>query len=412
MPQPLSHRLGPAFVLGEAQRITRKYWRKATRYDQRVAVLAPSGQGAAAPKGRVLLSYILDPLLAAQSGQEGTSHDHTHFWETLTIARTWQQLGFEVHGISWTNHQFTPKERYDLVIDVRLNLERLAPLLAPLQAQGATPPRLLLHTDTAHWTTHNPAQEARHVRLTNRRGTVLERHRLLPENRAAEVADHISYLGNDAFTGASYNFAETPMTRIPVSVPFTYPWPETKDFEAARHRFLWFGSGGLVHKGLDLVLEAFAEMPELHLTVCGPVRKERDFESLYQRELYGLPNIETLGWIDTSSPEFLRVANSCGALIYPSCSEGGGSSAITCMHAGLVPILTRETSVDIEHDTTGVLLGDDRIESLREAARSLASWQPNRLEQTARAAWEWARAHHTRDHFAACYRRFAEEFLG
>ena len=34
----------------------------------------------------------------------------------------------------------------------------------------------------------------------------------------------------------------------------------------------------MVHKGLDLVLEAFAGMPEYHLTVCGPVAKEKDFE--------------------------------------------------------------------------------------------------------------------------------------
>ena len=37
----------------------------------------------------------------------------------------------------------------------------------------------------------------------------------------------------------------------------------------------------MVHKGLDLVLEAFVAMPEYHLTVCGKVSSEKDFEDAY-----------------------------------------------------------------------------------------------------------------------------------
>ena len=75
-----------------------------------------------------------------------------------------------------------------------------------------------------------------------------------------------------------------------------YPWPEAKDFEACRTRFLWLGSRGMVFKGLDLVLDAFVQMPEYHLTVCGPVAKEKDFEQVYYQELYHTSNIHTYGW--------------------------------------------------------------------------------------------------------------------
>ncbi len=40
---------------------------------------------------------------------------------------------------------------------------------------------------------------------------------------------------------------------------------------------MWFGSGGMIHKGLDLVLEVFARMQEYHLHICGPVHHEEDF---------------------------------------------------------------------------------------------------------------------------------------
>jgi glycosyltransferase involved in cell wall biosynthesis len=193
-----------------------------------------------------------------------------------------------------------------------------------------------------------------------------------------------------------------------VSVPRTYPWPAGKDFAAARRRFVWFGSGGLVHKGLDLVLEAFAGMPDFELLVIGPVRRERDFGRAFHRELYTLPNIETIDWVDVATPRFTGLAESALALVYPSCSEGGGSSALTCLHAGLIPVLTREASVDLD-PAWGVELERATVESIREQVAGLAERAPSELEAMARGAWEWVRQHHTREVFAERWRGFAED---
>ena len=124
--------------------------------------------------------------------------------------------------------------------------------------------------------------------------------------------------GNE-FTLNTYSYANKPIYRVPISTTVLYSWPEEKDFEACRKRFLWLGSGGLVRKGLDLVLDAFAEMPEYDLTVCGPIQRERDFEKAYYKELYQTPNIHTVGWVDIASPEFIEITNNCIGLIYPSC---------------------------------------------------------------------------------------------
>ena len=129
-------------------------------------------------------------------------------------------------------------------------------------------------------------------------------------NLAIERADCATILGNE-FTISTFRYANKPIYRLPISAPVIYPWPEGKDFEACRRRFLWFGSNGFVHKGLDLVLEAFAAMPEYHLTVCGPIKEEmeKDFEKTFYRELYQTSNIRTEGWVDVVSPEFMRIAN-------------------------------------------------------------------------------------------------------
>lgn len=383
--------LAPANLRAEARRLYAKYSRKLRAVDRQVVRLPAQGE----KRGSLLFSYIVDPFLLGDPTK--IPYSHTHFWESWTVARIWSELGFEVDCVSWTNQDFVPRQGYDVMIDVRTNLERWAPLLP-----GALK---VLHADTAHHSFHNPAQQRRLEDLARRRGSAVIQHKRLPENRAIEVADAAVVLGN-RFTQGSYAFAGKPVLHVPVSVPFTYPPSEAKDFAAVRRRFLWFGSGGLVHKGLDLVLEAFAGMPDHELWVCGPVRRERDFERCYFRELYRTPNIRTLGWVDVAPSSFMALAGSCLGLVYPSCSEGGGSSVYTCMHAGLLPVVNFEASVDIDAGF-GVLLPRVDPGTIRAAVRELSARPAGELAAMAEAAREQARRTSSKEIFAAAYRRAA-----
>lgn len=388
--------LRPRAVRGEVERVGRKLVRRARRVEERVVTLEPEGTS----RGRVLFSYILDPF-CLPPGRE-VSHDHTHDWESLEMARAFVERGYTVDAIHWTNLSFEPQHEYAVFVDPRLNMERLAPRL------GAGCVKIL-HAETGHWTFHNEAQRRRLAGLAARRGLVLPPYKLIEENRAAEHADALTILGNE-FTAGTYAFAGKPMVRVPISSPYLYPFPEGKDFEACRRRFLWFGSGGLVHKGLDLVLEAFAGLPGHHLTVCGPIARERDFELAFWRELYETPNIDTVGWVDVAGPAFRALAASTLGLVYPSCSEGGGGSAINCMHAGLVPVLSYEASVDVAPEY-GRILEESSVAGVRRAVKELSARPAGELEAMARASWRHAREHHTREGFAAGYRRALDRIL-
>ncbi|MCH9651581.1 MAG: glycosyltransferase [Deltaproteobacteria bacterium] len=386
------HSFEPSFLASEARRIALKLKRKIIRPDARRVVLEPDGE----VRGEVLFSYILDPFLL-RSGQK-VPHWHTHYWESHRMAMSFVELGYRVEAISWTNKKFQPERPYDAVVDVRLNLQRWAPLLG-------TDAVKIFHIDTSHWSFNNGAQGERLERLRQERGLKIRPVKMVPENRGIEVADCGTVLGNE-FTQETYSFAGKPLYRIPISSTVTFPWPEGKSFEAPRRRFLWFGSGGLVHKGLDLVLEAFAGLPDFELVVCGPIRRERDFERAYFRELYETPNIHTEGWVDVAGQRFQEIARSCLGVVYPSCSEGGGGSVISCLHAGLIPVVTREASVDVSEDF-GVVLRAATIEEIRRSVRALSERSPAQLEAMARAAWAFARQHHTREGFARAYGRFA-----
>ena len=347
----------------------------------------------AAGSGNVLLSFLTEPFLLTPA-EAGLYGSHPHYGASLEMARALLDLGYCVDVIRWNNSTFVPSKDYSIFIDARMNLSRLGPQLGPSCLK-------IMYIETAHWLFHMSAQYSRIQALQQRRGVALMPQKTLSPNSGIENADCGLCTGNE-FSLSTYRFANRPLYRIPAISPIVCPWSEGKAFASCRKRFLWLGSGGLVHKGLDLVLEAFAAMPEYELFVCGPIDHERDFQQEYRRELYETPNIHTLGWVEASSPEFSDVANRCSAVVYASCSEGGGASVITCMHAGLIPIVNRESSVDIED--FGILLPSSSIEAIRDGVRAAASLPLADLESRARRAWEVAREKYTRERFSERFR--------
>ena len=352
------------------------------------------------PIGNVLISYILTPFLLKPG--ENVPISHTHYWECLQIAKTFLDMGYCVDVVRFDNDVFIPQKKYAFFIETRWNLQRSAPHLDRDCIK-------IFHADSAHLIFHNAAEANRLLQLQQRKGITLTPRRFEPPNQAIEHADCAVVLGNE-FTMGTYKYANKPLYRVPISTPVMYPWFEDKDFEACRRRFLWFGSGGLVHKGLDLLLDAFAQMPDYHLTICGPINKEQDFEAAFERELYHTPNIDTIGWVDISSKEFLKILSNCVAIIYPSCSEGGGGCVITCMHAGLIPIVSYEASVDV-NDDCGIVLENCSLEEIKNQIRTLADFPTQKLRQMAKNSRDFVRENHTQENFARAYQKTIEQII-
>ena len=365
----------------------------------RMVSLKPEGT----PRGRVLLSYVLDGFLVDRD-RLSASHPaywHTNAWEARQMAQTFLDLGYEVDAISWLNRMFVPKTRYAAFVDVRHNMERLAPLLGKDCLK-------IMHIDCAHLAFLNAAESRRLLELQRRRGVTLRPRRFEPPNLAIEHADCATMLGND-FTYSTYQYAGKPIYRVPLPAGQTYPWPEDKDWQACSKTYLWLGSGGLVHKGLDRALEAFAGLPDFRLIVCGPVDEEEDFKRAFRRELYETRNIETVGWVDVAGPKFQELTRRAAGVIYPSCSEGQCGSVITCMHAGLIPVISYESGVDV--DGFGSLLADSSVAEIQAAVRQISHLPVEALQRHSRTAWETARAKYTRENYARTYREIVGNLL-
>ena len=350
--------------------------------------------------GNVLLAYVIDPFLLKDN--EPIPSSHTHFWESIQIAETFLGLGYFVDAISYRNRKFIPKREYSIFVSARTNFERITKSLNK-NCIG------IVHLDTSHWLFNNYASYSRCIAVQSRRGTSLASFRLVEPNRAIECADFATMLGNN-FTIGTYSFANKKILPVPVPACTTYQWTEDKDYEFCRNRFIWLGSSGLVHKGLDLALEAFAEMPDCHLTVCGPVKADKDFERIYYKELYETPNIHTVGWIDIQGPEFLDVIRNCIGIVYPSCAEGQSGAVVTCLQAGLIPIISCESGVDVSD--FGIILRNCTIDEIKGSVRKVSALSVKELSMKARQSWEYARKYHTRENFSKEYKEAIKRIIG
>ena len=349
-------------------------------------------------RGTVLLSYLTEAFTLAP--WEEFSTYHTSYWECHEIAETFLRKGYAVDVIKWENKTFVPKKKYDFFIDMHHNLERLAPLLGSACKK-------ILHIAICHWIVNNTAEYQKLKRVYEKRGVALKPRRVLEPTLNIENADLATVLGNK-FTQDTYRYAGKPIHQIPISVTVLIDNPK-RDYSKAKNNFLWIGGGGAALKGLDVTLEAFAAMPDKKLFICGGVSSEQDFQQAYWKELYQTPNIVYLDRVDVGGEKFKEVVKECAFVLYPSTSEGQAGSIVQAMHAGLIPLISYQTGVDV-HDF-GKILPDNSLETVTAEIKAISALPEQTLEQMGRKTWEFVRTHHTRETFSAAYEKFATDVL-
>jgi glycosyltransferase involved in cell wall biosynthesis len=351
-------------------------------------------------RGNVLVSYANQGLIMLRRGLPvPTSHEQ--YWKTIAMAQSFVDLGYNVDVIHTQNQQFIPWKRYDVIVDTRFNLQRLHPYLDRDCIK-------ILHCDTAHIVFHNAAEMGRILSLQERKGVTIPPSRFERPNLGAEYADYITTCGNE-FTMRTYRYAKKPVYNLPITVEAKWSWPKEKDFDQCRKQFLWFASRGMVHKGLDLVLDAFTGLPEYQLTIVGPVEDEPEFVQLYRNELYHLPNIKLIGWMHKENNDFKRLLDRSVAHVFTSCSESGAACVLETMGAGVIPIVNYESSVDV--DDFGILLKSASIEDIRDGVRTIANMPAVELKRRAMRAWEKVRSKYTRENFADSYKALMKTIL-
>jgi len=358
----------------------------------RVVHLKPIG----ASRGNVLISYTTLPYLDRRSIVLAA---HTNRWECMQMARTFLERGYAVDVIDTTDRAFVPSKEYTYFIDADANMDRLAPLLNKDCVK-------IFYITHAHWKYQNEAEQKRVRAIQEKRGVDVEGVRTLSASHTIELCDIAVTFAGD-FCVSTYEYAGKKIVRIPCSTTHEFPPPEKKDFEKFRRNFIWVGGAGPALKRLDVILEAFAAMPEYRLAVCGKVKPSDPFAKAYAKELYGTENIKTYGWVDHAGKLFKKLYSESLGIIFVSASEGCAGSVVVSMHAGLIPIVSRETGV-VTHDF-GITLHEVSVDTIKSAVRSLSQEPAEFLRTRSMNTWRYAREHYMREKFAEGFRAFVEK---
>lgn len=312
---------------------------------------------------KALLSYLVSPLLPPPSKRDRSTFSNAGIAQY--IPRALNELGYSVDIVNYNNKKFVPKKRYDLFIGHGgLNFETIAMNLNPQCI------KIYFSTGT-YWKEWNRMEKERLDALQKRRGVILPPDRIIDhdEEYANVNANGIICLGNEH---AKKTYSQFPLViNLNNAVyPDSY-LPYKKNFEAGRTNFLFFNGGGNVHKGLDLLLEAFSQL-EANLYVRQDI--EPAFFKVYKRELTDYPNIHCIDYLDKPSKEFFSMMDKCNFVISPTCAEGQPGSIIECMAHGLIPILSKEGNIDTKE--FGITLPENSVEELISTIKLVSQKSP------------------------------------
>src|SRR5665647_1682200 len=242
---------------------------------------------------RALLSYITRPFVVPADHPDHLAF--SNFGLAKGIAQALLDMGFDVDVIDYDDVSFRSDKTYDLVV-VRggVNFETL---LRSVVGDA----KIVYYSFGNQWGFSNEACLARFAALRTRRGIELPLDRFIrySEQRANTLADGIVCLGNQAVVD-TYSGFPTVIALNNAAYADGFFDAQSKDYAGGRRNFLFFGSRGSVHKGLDLVLEAFTGL-DAELYLCGAI--EPEFRVAFAHEL-SLPNVHDMGWIQLRSAPF------------------------------------------------------------------------------------------------------------
>jgi len=165
-----------------------------------------------------------------------------------------------------------------------------------------------------------------------------------------------------------------------------------------RKHFLWLGSGGAIHKGLDLLLDVFNQKDDIVLHICGLGKKERERLPMPIKD-----NIVEYGHIDIESDIFLDLVDKCSYIILPSCSEACSTSITTGMLHGLIPVVIRDTGFN-QLGNNAIFLEDYKIDYLKMKLNEISNMDSDRLTLLSKHVFDFANQNFSISNFEENFR--------
>lgn len=282
------------------------------------------------------------------------------------IIQALSELGYKTDVIDLDDLTFRPIKNYDLFLGYQgKNFKQIYEMLPKKCIE-------IFCLATSYWKFQNDQEQKRFRDVIEKRHVSLHMERYLhtEEDFALTHADGRILLSNKQ--GADTYPEPNRIMRL-VGASFTDKKYlidlHKKNFAFAKNRFLFFSGSGNILKGLDLVLEAFKELPDKELFIC--TKLEKDFAQAYDEELFHTPNIHFIGYIKAYKKTFFDLMNTCEFIIFPSASEGSPGSVADCMTQGLIPLVSSTAHIDVE--SLGYLIEPCTTNTIKDLVNTVTS---------------------------------------
>ena len=353
--------------------------------------------GNAAPRALVLYTiqaipyYVVGDVMSCP-----IINEHTMYWESAEMVRQLNGAGYIVDYYDINSRKAIDWNKYDLVIDERNNLTQI-----PASRQHDI--TKICYCTGNHWLFQNIAELCRIRDFQQRNDIYVSPERQVSPLYSDAVADYMTHFGTP-FQLQLFD-ARPKKHLLDISVVHE-PAFQRKNMATARRNFLWLGSGGLILKGLDLAVEAFAQMPDLHLYIAGNAERETHFWSWLKPMLDKHPNLHYLGWVDVGTKAFTDIAHQCVGTVYVSSTEGGPGSVAQLTHFGLIPIVTETAAVRAAEALGYVISSQEPAEitaELVQVVREVAALPEVELHARCEAVYDFGQQHHTRAAYARTF---------
>lgn len=284
-------------------------------------------------KKTALVCYIVRPFVKDKT----KTLKHSNYQEAELIVKALSSHGFNIDIINYDYKKQINYDKYDLIFGFGNVYEKSfyceKSMLRIFYATGSD----------SFFQNYSEIARVKEVTLRKKAKVLPKRISLYTGSMSTLLSDAMIIIGND-FTKST--FSKSNICKYTINAtPLKSTIIRSRKINNAKTHFLWFGSAGLIHKGLDLCLEVFSKHEDMVLHICGP--QEEDFFNIYDCELKK-SNIVYHGFVEVSSDLFEQIVSQCMFTILPSCSEGQATSLLTTMATGLIPIASVQCGIDID----------------------------------------------------------------
>lgn len=332
---------------------------------------------------KALISYIVHPFMMA-----AIANTHTNQKEVMYIAEILDELGYQVDVIDFRYSKDIPESSdYDLIFGFGKKLECIA------ESAGNTTKKIY-YTTGANPYVANMNELARIRGFAGRHnGTRMPYDCLvtdIPDLRKLQIFDAAIVLGND-WTESTYDgvFKKTYRQN---ATGFQLSGCPNTDMEIRKHTFICYGNYAAIHKGLDLCIEAFSELPEFELYIIGNV--DTHILDYYKDTVASSPNIHMTGFLSNNDERFLSICGKSAFCLNPSCSEGQATSVLTMMMAGIIPICTKETGIDFE-ESGAIEIKDCSVAGIKAIVKNVSAIDNLKIHEMSDFVYNYATHTHS-----------------